>query len=150
MSRRPLERRLPEMTTPATYHALCEVIAVFANPTSPLAVDQSQLVPTPDDVPMDIASLLACGVITGFVAVCANGQSTDPGSPTCPSTTPCPTSTERGKGSSIHSPMRQEDPSPQRWKEGSKRSRQICRRESKWISDRLNRLVSRLQEKMPV
>ncbi|HCL27764.1 MAG TPA: hypothetical protein DIC52_04925 [Candidatus Latescibacteria bacterium] len=41
-------------------------------------MDQSQLVPTPDDVPMDIASLLACGVITGFVAVCANGQSTDP------------------------------------------------------------------------
>jgi S-(hydroxymethyl)glutathione dehydrogenase/alcohol dehydrogenase len=32
-------------------------------------VDQSQLVKIPDDMPMDRASLLACGVITGFGAV---------------------------------------------------------------------------------
>jgi len=32
-------------------------------------VDESQVVPLPDDVPLDSASLLACGVITGFGAV---------------------------------------------------------------------------------
>jgi S-(hydroxymethyl)glutathione dehydrogenase / alcohol dehydrogenase len=32
-------------------------------------VDQSQLVKIPDDMPLDRASLLACGVITGFGAV---------------------------------------------------------------------------------
>lgn len=32
-------------------------------------VDQSQTVPVPDDIPIDSAALLACGVITGFGAV---------------------------------------------------------------------------------
>ena len=40
--------------------------AAFAEET---VVDQSQLVPIPDDLPMDLAALLACGVITGFGAV---------------------------------------------------------------------------------
>ncbi len=40
--------------------------AAFAEET---VVHQSQLVPVPDDFPMDVASLLACGVITGFGAV---------------------------------------------------------------------------------
>ncbi len=34
-----------------------------------VVVDQSQVVPIPQDVPLDSASLLACGVITGFGAV---------------------------------------------------------------------------------
>ncbi|MDF1668796.1 MAG: Zn-dependent alcohol dehydrogenase [Roseovarius sp.] len=34
-----------------------------------VVVDQSQLVKTPDDMPLDAASLLACGVITGVGAV---------------------------------------------------------------------------------
>ena len=32
-------------------------------------VDQSQVAPIPDDLPFDVASLLSCGVITGFGAV---------------------------------------------------------------------------------
>jgi Zn-dependent alcohol dehydrogenase len=32
-------------------------------------VDQSQVVPVPDDLPLELAALLACGVITGFGAV---------------------------------------------------------------------------------
>ncbi len=40
--------------------------AAFAEQT---VVDQSQLAPIPDDFPMDVAALLACGVITGFGAV---------------------------------------------------------------------------------
>jgi len=34
-----------------------------------VVVDQSQLAPIPDDIPMDSASLLSCGVITGVGAV---------------------------------------------------------------------------------
>lgn len=41
-------------------------VASFAEYT---IVDQSQVVPLPKDFPMDTASLLACGVITGFGAV---------------------------------------------------------------------------------
>ena len=37
-------------------------------------VDQSQAVPIPVDMPMDRASLLACGVITGFGAVVHTAQ----------------------------------------------------------------------------
>lgn len=37
-------------------------------------VDQSQLVPIPDDLPLDRAALLACGVITGLGAVVNTGQ----------------------------------------------------------------------------
>ena len=40
--------------------------AAFAEQT---VVDQSQLVPIPKDIPLDSASLLACGVITGLGAV---------------------------------------------------------------------------------
>jgi Zn-dependent alcohol dehydrogenase len=40
--------------------------AAFAEET---VVDQSQLAPVPSDFPMDVAALLACGVITGFGAV---------------------------------------------------------------------------------
>ena len=38
-------------------------------------MDESQIVPIPKDFPMDIASLLACGVITGFGAVVNRAQS---------------------------------------------------------------------------
>src|SRR5205823_14171727 len=40
--------------------------AAFAEYT---IVDQSQVVPVPDDMPLDRAALLACGVITGVGAV---------------------------------------------------------------------------------
>ena len=42
-------------------------------------VDQSQLVPIADDIPLDSASLLACGVITGLGAV-VNTAQVEPGS----------------------------------------------------------------------
>lgn len=42
-------------------------------------VDQSQVVPIPEEVPMDHACLLACGVITGFGAVTNTGR-VEPGS----------------------------------------------------------------------
>lgn len=42
-------------------------------------VDQSQLVPVPDDMPLDRAALLACGVITGLGAV-VNTAHVEPGS----------------------------------------------------------------------
>jgi Zn-dependent alcohol dehydrogenase len=41
-------------------------------------VDQSQLVPIADDIPLDSASLLACGVITGLGAV-VNTAQVEPG-----------------------------------------------------------------------
>lgn len=44
-----------------------------------VVVDQSQIVPIPEEVPMDHACLLACGVITGFGAV-ANTARVEPGS----------------------------------------------------------------------
>jgi S-(hydroxymethyl)glutathione dehydrogenase / alcohol dehydrogenase len=37
-------------------------------------VDQSQLVPLPDDIPMEVACLLACGVITGVGAAVNTAQ----------------------------------------------------------------------------
>jgi Zn-dependent alcohol dehydrogenase len=37
-------------------------------------VDQSQLVPVPEDMPLDRAALLACGVITGVGAVVNTAQ----------------------------------------------------------------------------
>jgi Zn-dependent alcohol dehydrogenase len=46
-------------------------VAGFAEAT---VVDQSQLVPVPDDVPLDRACLLACGVITGVGAVLNTAQ----------------------------------------------------------------------------
>ena len=39
-----------------------------------VVVDQSQLVPVPDDLPFDRAALLACGVITGVGAAVNTGQ----------------------------------------------------------------------------
>ena len=39
-----------------------------------VVVDQSQLAPIPDDLPFDVASLLSCGVITGFGAVVNTAQ----------------------------------------------------------------------------
>lgn len=39
-----------------------------------VVVDQSQLAPLPDDLPADVASLLACGVITGVGAVVNTAQ----------------------------------------------------------------------------
>lgn len=42
-------------------------------------VDQSQVVPIPDDLPLDLACLLACGVITGVGAV-VNTAQVQPGS----------------------------------------------------------------------
>jgi Zn-dependent alcohol dehydrogenase len=50
--------------------------AAFAEYT---VVDQSQVVPVPDDVPLDAACLLACGVITGLGAV-VNTARVEPGS----------------------------------------------------------------------
>lgn len=49
--------------------------ASFAEQT---IVDQSQLVPIADDIPLDSASLLACGVITGLGAV-VNTAQVEPG-----------------------------------------------------------------------
>ena len=46
-------------------------VASFAEYT---IVDESQIVPIPKDFPMDKASLLACGVITGFGAVVNRAQ----------------------------------------------------------------------------
>ncbi len=43
-----------------------------------VVVDASQIVTLPDDLPMDVASLLACGVITGFGAV-TNSAKMEPG-----------------------------------------------------------------------
>jgi Zn-dependent alcohol dehydrogenase len=39
-----------------------------------VVVDQSQLAPLPGDMPLDVACLLACGVITGFGAVVNSAQ----------------------------------------------------------------------------
>ncbi len=39
-----------------------------------VVVDQSQVIPLPDDLPLDIAALLGCGVITGYGAVTRNAQ----------------------------------------------------------------------------
>ena len=44
-----------------------------------VTVDASQVVAVPDDLPLDRAALLACGVITGFVAV-TNTAGVEPGS----------------------------------------------------------------------
>jgi S-(hydroxymethyl)glutathione dehydrogenase / alcohol dehydrogenase len=41
----------------------------MANYAECVIVDQSQLVKIPKDIPMDVAALLACGVITGFGSV---------------------------------------------------------------------------------
>jgi S-(hydroxymethyl)glutathione dehydrogenase / alcohol dehydrogenase len=46
----------------------------MANFAEYVIVDQSQLVKVPKDFPMDVAALLACGVITGFGAVVNRAQ----------------------------------------------------------------------------
>ena len=51
-------------------------VAAFAEYT---IVDQSQVVPVPADMPLDLAALLACGVITGLGAV-VNTAQIEPGS----------------------------------------------------------------------
>ena len=43
-----------------------------------VVVDASQCVPLPDDLPLDLACLLACGVITGVGAV-VNAARVPPG-----------------------------------------------------------------------
>jgi Zn-dependent alcohol dehydrogenase len=46
----------------------------MANFAEYVIVDQTQLVKIPEEMPMDVAALLACGVITGFGAVVNRAQ----------------------------------------------------------------------------
>lgn len=79
-SGRPVACSTPDQSAPPIRDAEGEVwkamnTGAFAEK---VVVDRSQIVPIPDDVPMDAASLLACGVITGVGAV-VNAANVRPG-----------------------------------------------------------------------